>query len=426
LKTYINKSVENFFTLLIYSIPIVFILGNLFTNTLVVLICLSIFFIKKTYIKDFKKHIYIFLILFLLFIFSSVQSNYIDYSLYKSLSYLRFLIFLFLIPILMSVLKINHKKLGITFLLVAFFCVLDSLVQLYFGKDLFGFPDNLNYQRLSGPFGDELIVGNFVLYFGFIGFFLILKNIRVSNLYLFIGFTIIGLFCFISGERNTFLSYLLFMFLLFLLSNYKKLIFSSLISVLIISIILFFNLERFNTKYNISSIQGAHNEIENTKQKDNNKINDHYIKKVKFKIIKSVWFSHYKAGLIIFDKNKIFGSGFKTFRYECIDLIKKKQNINSNLVCTTHPHNMYIELLSDTGLIGFFFLVFVFVLYIYKLILLNIGSKNFPNSIIISLFITFIFPLKPHGSIFSTSTAFLLWFIFSIILYENFTKKNNV
>ena len=71
------------------------------------------------------------------------------------------------------------------------------------------------------------------------------------------------------------------MFLLFLLSNYKKLIFSSVISVLIISIILFFNLERFNTKYNISSIQGAHNEIENTKQIDNNKINDHYLKKVK-------------------------------------------------------------------------------------------------------------------------------------------------
>ena len=55
---------------------------------------------------------------------------------------------------------------------------------------------------------------------------------------------------------------------------------------------------------------------------------------------------HYRIG-IKYLKKYFFGSGFKSFRYECRK-IKKKENIS----CPSHPHNMYIEFISDTGLIG--------------------------------------------------------------------------
>ena len=37
--------------------------------------------------------------------------------------------------------------------------------------------------------------------------------------------------------------------------------------------------------------------------------------------------------------------------------------------------------------------------------------------------LSYIFPFKPHGSFFSTNNAFLLWYIFSILIWIVFSKK---
>ena len=59
----------------------------------------------------------------------------------------------------------------------------------------------------------------------------------------------------------------------------------------------------------------------------------------------------------IFKDNKIIGSGPNTFRYECEDYSKTIEYWNGKaalkISCTTHPHNTYAQLLSETGIIGF-------------------------------------------------------------------------
>ena len=51
--------------------------------------------------------------------------------------------------------------------------------------------------------------------------------------------------------------------------------------------------------------------------------------------------------------NKIFGVGVKNFRKIC----KYEKYSVSNLSCASHPHNTYIQILSETGIIGFLFLI---------------------------------------------------------------------
>ena len=45
------------------------------------------------------------------------------------------------------------------------------------------------------------------------------------------------------------------------------------------------------------------------------------------------------------------------------------------VVCTTHPHNIYVELLSDTGLIG----LMIFLFFLYKIIKIFINKKYYNN-----------------------------------------------
>ena len=59
----------------------------------------------------------------------------------------------------------------------------------------------------------------------------------------------------------------------------------------------------------------------------------------------------YKTSINIYKDHPIFGSGLKTFRSEC----KKDKYKSSELGCSTHPHNIYLNILSETGIIVFLF-----------------------------------------------------------------------
>ena len=71
--------------------------------------------------------------------------------------------------------------------------------------------------------------------------------------------------------------------------------------------------------------------------------------------------------------NKIFGSGIKSFREKCKKfLIEQKRG-----VCSNHPHNYYLEVLTDLGIVGIFFaaaialMFLVFLLKNYKFLNIN-------------------------------------------------------
>ena len=51
--------------------------------------------------------------------------------------------------------------------------------------------------------------------------------------------------------------------------------------------------------------------------------------------------------------------------------------------CTTHPHNFYLQLLSETGIFGFLFIIllFIYLVYTFNMFFLNRESIKFLKSI---------------------------------------------
>ncbi len=111
---------------------------------------------------------------------------------------------------------------------------------------------------------------------------------------------------------------------------------------------------------------------------------------------------------------KIFtGNGLKSFRLTC----KTKLHL-PNRVCSSHPHNYYLELLNDTGLIG------TLVLIIGVIFLLRKKSYNFKKFsgseklLFICIFIlicTEFFPLKSSGGFFTTSNSSFIFFLLGLL-----------
>ena len=115
-----------------------------------------------------------------------------------------------------------------------------------------------------------------------------------------------------------------------------------------------------------------------------------------------------RAAIDIFKDNKIIGSGPNTFRYECEDYSKTIDYWNGKetlkISCTTHPHNTYAQLLSETGIIGFSFIVCLFLYLSFSLLKYIIYEKyedRYFNICLLMYFLIALFPLAPTGNFFN-------------------------
>ena len=120
--------------------------------------------------------------------------------------------------------------------------------------------------------------------------------------------------------------------------------------------------------------------------------------------------------------------GVKNFRNFC----GQKKYKKSTLSCSTHPHNTYIQILSETGIIGFSFILFIFFYfckYVFKHLILRFKGKFFFTDFeicILSGIVIYIWPFIPTGNIFNNwlnivmilNLPFLIW-------SRNMLKKNN-
>ena len=173
--------------------------------------------------------------------------NNVNFSSIKiSLSYIRYGIFVIAI---IYVLNKDEKILKYFFMYFFTFFLLvgDGFLQYLIGKNILGF-EIVEANRISSFFHDELILGSYLsrLLPLLFGLFILLKfNLnRKVQILIFSLFILTEVLVFLSGERTSFFFInLSAIYAIIFLKNYKKLRILTLISsLLIISLITYFNL----------------------------------------------------------------------------------------------------------------------------------------------------------------------------------------
>ena len=128
---------------------------------------------------------------------------------------------------------------------------------------------------------------------------------------------------------------------------------------------------------------------------------------------------HYIAAYRMFLDNKVLGVGVKNFRNFCSE--KKYQA--SSLSCSTHPHNSYVQILAETGIVGFLFFMttlLYFCKYVYKHLIYIFKGKYYFNDFeicVLSAIAIYLWPFIPTGNIFNNwlnilliiNLPFLIW-----------------
>lgn len=411
-------STKNLLNIFFCFLPVSFIAGNLVINLnlLLIIILSSIFYGKNIISSKFflidRLIIFFFLFTFIVGLFNSLNvydagTNFKDnLILKKSIFFFKYLFFYFCIKTLVEKDILNFKFFFLSCGVCVIFVSLDLVYQLIFNKDIFGF-ERIDH-KLSGPFGEEQIAGGYLQKFSFFVFFLFFildRKLEKKTLSaILVGlFMIISFSVLISGNRMPIVMYLLSWFFLFLLEkDIRKYFIIFLILTLIFVIFIFWNVEQ--VKMNILNFYSMLSQIFNFLPQlfgANETLNfpNTYIKEL-------------YSGYATWKTNIIFGGGIESFHINCSKILNS---------CSSHPHNYYLEILSETGLVGLVSVCLIF-LYIFYISIVKkfILNTHFQNNYLISpfaiMFLIEIFPIKTSGSFFTTGNATYLFFIMAVIV----------
>ncbi len=434
---------NNFFLLLFIFLPISLITGPALPDISISL-CAIFFLFNFIFLKnDFiflKDNFFLISIVFWL---STIFISFFAFDKTRSFQDSIIFIRLLLIPTIGYFLFLNNenklkKTITIIFICVVF-VLIDTLFQFFnysseigFQNDILGFSSNW-YGRLTGPFGDELVPGAYVSKFGLLGylFFLFIKKNKYLNLFEIIYLSLIGLVCFASGERMALATYFLALFFLLIFLKNKRLVFFSSISLSIIFIIFAIILHPFYNDYKIINSSHLHQGLtiekyfnchEDTIEKCSKIINlqPSFIQVLK-NFGSSAYGEIYKVGFTMFIDNPITGIGISNYQTSCIN-IPKYNKIMLNYDCASHPHNFYIQWLSEGGVITFS----SFILFLFCTLYFIIYSNNnyIFKYISIACILILFWPMMSTGSLIKNWNGILTFYIIAICISLNRVKIN--
>jgi O-antigen ligase len=392
-------------------LPLTIITGPFLPDLIICLIGIN-FLIIKFKKKNFKFFESKFVILFLLFFFylliRSLLSANILLSLESSLFYFRYLFF---ILGAIYIIKLNPqliKWFAISLFLSLVICYFSGISQIFFDYNLLG--ENSPRQDRLVLFEEELIIGSFVARTTpiLIGLIFFLDFDKKLKLFLLSFASLMSLFIiFMSGERTALFIFLFFIISMIILSRFRlkfKFIFFS--ALIVISSIFIFTNDTVKDRVINQTILDL-----NLLNENNNQIN----------LFSEIHQGHMISAYKMFKSNVIFGHGPKLFRDLC-DSLEYKNDFS----CSSHPHNTYIQLLAETGLVGFLFIFsfFIFLFYFYfKIFLINNLNKkslyeinNFQLSMYLILFIN-LWPIMPSNNFFNNWISVLYYLPIPFIVY---------
>jgi O-antigen ligase len=276
--------------------------------------------------------------------------------------------------------------------------VIDGYFQYFAGRTIFGF--ELEGIQITSLFEEKRILGSYLsrLFPLLFALFLVKKKMKYEVYFVGLLFILVDVLIFMSGERTAFFFLnLSTIFIIILIKEYQKFRLMTFIVAIICITILSLNSSKLsermfqNPAIDMGLIKSSEDSFKNSKKKE------------------PVIFSFVHDSLIrtaynMFKSQPIVGHGPKMFRIKC----KNKKYAVGILPCLTHPHNFYIQLLAETGIIGFLFL-FIILCHLFYAFLRQLKSiifrqkrplSDYQICLLAGILIT-VWPFSPNGNFFN-------------------------
>ena len=405
-----NSLSLNIISLMICILPLALITGP-FLSDLIVSIVGIYFIVISIRNKLFRYYNYTIVKVFFVFYFIILTSSLISInpllSLESSLFYFRFIFFALGVAYVLenNLNFLNNFKLFLYATL--FVLVLDGFIQFIFGTNLVGY--KIVGERVSSFFGEELVLGHYLvrIFPILLSIFFITKFNGIKEI---IFFTALSLSIFtlilLSGDRSAFLLLIIQIFLLLiLLKGYK----SFRIVLFLASLTIFIGV--------IASSEIVKNRLVNST------INQMGIEDSKLFIFSEYHERMFISATKMFIDKPILGHGPKTFRVLCMN----DQYYVQGGSCSTHPHNTYIQLMAETGIMGTLIVIGVlaFTAYIFfkqfislYLIKSKYNVEDYKVCLIVVVFLN-LWPIIPTLNFFNNWISILYFLPVGFLLSQN-------
>ena len=289
--------------------------------------------------------------------------------------------------------------------------VIDGYFQFFTGVNLLGY--KIADMRVSSFFGDELIMGSYLsrLFPLLFALFLVKQKQKFEIYFIGLLFIFVEVLIYISGERTAFFFLnLSTVFIIILIKEYQ--IFR--LITFIIAIVSIFILSLSLPNLSDRMFKDPAKAMGLTKSSNKTTI---------FSIEHD---SHYRTAYSIFRDQPITGHGPKMFRVLCKD---SKFSIGIS-PCASHPHHFYLQLLAETGIVGFLFLfiLFGYVLFLslkqFKCIIFKQKRPltDYQVCLLAGILIS-LWPLSPNGNFFNNWLMIVYSLPVGFYLQSIYSKK---
>lgn len=408
----LNNKLNLSITFLISILPISILIGPSVSIMNIVMLSLFgilifILFNKETSLSK-NQTLRLLFFLYLYLIFNTFISINYDESFKRNFGFIRYIFLFITINYIFYVDKYKKffLKIWTLIFLVVFF---DIFYEFYNNKNILGFPSLP--RRIVSFFKDEAIIGSFVNGFIFILVGFLFENYKKKNFFnnfFIFSFLFIGIICVIfSGERANTIKLILGIILFFCIFKKKKYIYwlTILSSIIILLAANFGQFQVLKTRFYDDIFPRLFN-------KD---IRENYL-----------YFQLQASGYQVFKNYPAFGVGNKNYRIETCkktDAAPIINNFNKTYRCNTHPHQIYIEFLSEHGLVGSIILIFLLLSLIFKNFKIITQSQNPIQIGCFCYLMTNFIPIIPGGSFFS-DFASVFFFVNLSFLYAANSKTN--